>query len=84
MEGTPVYVTNGELEELCGTVEYTMDTAREKDVVECGDKEGDGVIIRGGRSNQACIHVLEVTVIETVRFGTFLLGGVSVFNTNFI
>ena len=67
MMGTRVYVTSGLAEDLCGTVDYDMHAVPE-DVVECGDREGDGVMIRGGTQANACIHVFEIKVFQRVFF----------------
>ena len=63
MDGTRVLVTNNEKEELCETLHVPADDTRQIYSINCGDKIGDGVILRGKEgTSDACIHIREIAV----------------------
>ena len=74
MDGTRVLVTNNEVEkeELCETLHVPADDNRQIYSINCGDKIGDGIILRGkeGKSD-ACIHIDEIEVSGGIYPGNF-------------
>ena len=63
MDGTRVLVTNNEKEELCETLHVPADDNRQIYSINCGDKIGDGVILRGKEGKaDSCIHIKEISV----------------------
>ena len=70
MDGTRVLVTNKDKEELCETLHVPADDNRRIYSINCGDKIGDGIILRGkeGKSN-ACIHISEIKVFGRIYTG---------------
>ena len=68
MDGTRVLVTNKDKEELCETLHVPAEDTRQIYSINCGDKIGDGVILRGKEGKaDSCIHIKEISV-----FGMFL------------
>ena len=70
MDGTRVFVTNENGEKLCATFSVPADSPERIFSVDCNDMSGDGLILRGeiGKTN-ACIHMYEIDVTESVEIG---------------
>ena len=63
MDGTRVLITNKKKEELCETLHVPAEDTRQIYSINCRDKMGDGVILRGKEGNaDACIHIEEIAV----------------------
>ena len=70
MDGTKVLVINNNKEKLCDTVLVPSSDTREIYVINCGDKIGDGVILRGKEGKaDFCIHIREIDVLESIVRG---------------
>ena len=70
MDGTRVFVTQENNEELCATFSIPGHEPGQTFSVECNDMLGDGVTLRGkvGKSD-ACIHMWEIYVTESLKIG---------------
>ena len=72
MDGTRVLVTNKDKEDLCETLHVPADDNRQIYSINCGDKIGDGVILRGKEGKtDACIHISEIEVSGGIYPGNF-------------
>ena len=70
MDGTRVFVTQENNEELSATFSIPGHEPGQTFSVDCNDMLGDGVTLRGkvGKTD-ACIHMLEIYVTESVKIG---------------
>ena len=72
MDGTRIFVINNEEEELCETLHVPVNDNRRIYSINCGDKIGDGVILRGKEGKwDACIHITEIEV-HRGHYGKFM------------
>ena len=72
MGGTRIFVINNDNEELCETLHVPADDTRQIYSINCGDKIGDGVILRGKEGNMnACIHISEIKVFGRIYTGNY-------------
>ena len=58
MDGTRVFVTNNEKEELCETLHVPPEDTRQIYSINCEDKIGDGVILRGKEGKWDAVFTL--------------------------
>ena len=72
MDGTRIFVIKNDKEELCETLHVPVDDNRRIYSINCGDKIGDGVILRGKEEKwDACIHINEIEV-HRGHYGKFI------------
>ena len=72
MDGTRVLVTYKDKEELCETLHVPADDNRQIYSINCGDKIGDGAILRGKEGKaDSCIHIDEIELYRG-NYGKFI------------
>ena len=77
MDGTVVVVLQGGVAHTCGTVSVTSQSTEPEYSIQCNSLWGDGVTLEGEPGKQdACIHMREIQVFETVNIGKLLTDGV--------
>ena len=72
MDGTRIFVINNKEEELCETLHVPVDDNRRIYSINCEEKIGNGVILRGKEGKwDACIHINEIEV-HRGHYGKFI------------